>query len=76
METANPMQFVTVAHLVKDYADGPRQHTVLKGVSFTLKQGEIVALMGASGSANPRCSICSAAWTAPHRVKFRSAAPN
>ena len=50
METANPMQFVTVAHLVKDYADGPRQHTVLKDVSFTLEQGEIVALMGASGS--------------------------
>ena len=50
METANPMQFVTVAHLVKDYADGSRQHTVLKGVSFTLEQGEIVALMGASGS--------------------------
>ena len=50
METSNPMQFVTVAHLVKDYADGPRQHTVLKDVSFTLEQGEIVALMGASGS--------------------------
>ena len=44
------MSFVTAAHLVKDYADGARQHTVLKDVSFTLEQGEIVALMGASGS--------------------------
>lgn len=42
--------FVTIAHLVKDYTDGARQHTVLKDVSFTLERGEIVALMGASGS--------------------------
>ena len=49
-KAGTPVPFVTVAHLVKDYADGIRQHTVLKDVSFTLEQGEIVALMGASGS--------------------------
>ena len=45
------MPFVTIAHLVKDYTDGARQHTVLKDVSFTLERGEIVALMGVFGAA-------------------------
>ena len=37
-------------NLVKDYVDGDNVTTVLKGVSFEIKKGEFVAIMGPSGS--------------------------
>lgn len=36
--------------LTKDYTDGDTVTNVLKGVSFTIKKGEFVAIMGPSGS--------------------------
>lgn len=36
--------------LTKDYIDGDTITNVLKGVSFTIKKGEFVAIMGPSGS--------------------------
>lgn len=37
-------------HIVKDYSDGDTVTHVLKGVSFHVKKGEFVAIMGPSGS--------------------------
>jgi putative ABC transport system ATP-binding protein len=36
--------------ITKTYVNGPTSTTVLKGVSFTIKDGEFVAIMGPSGS--------------------------
>jgi len=36
--------------IVKTYVNGPTSTTVLKGASFTIKDGEFVAIMGPSGS--------------------------
>jgi putative ABC transport system ATP-binding protein len=36
--------------IVKTYVSGPTSTTVLKGVSFTINDGEFVAIMGPSGS--------------------------
>ncbi|ABO51476.1 ABC transporter related protein [Desulforamulus reducens MI-1] len=36
--------------LCKIYSQGSEQHAILKGISFTVQQGEYVAIMGVSGS--------------------------
>lgn len=41
---------ITCKNLTKDYIDGDNVTNVLKGVSFTIKKGEFVAIMGPSGS--------------------------
>ncbi len=41
---------ITCNKLTKDYKDGDTVTNVLKGVSFTIKKGEFVAVMGPSGS--------------------------
>lgn len=41
---------LTCTDLKKNYLDGAFETTVLKGVSFSIKQGELVAIVGASGS--------------------------
>lgn len=41
---------ITCKNLTKDYIDGDNITNVLKGVSFTIKKGEFVAIMGPSGS--------------------------
>lgn len=41
---------ITCTGLTKDYIDGDTVTNVLKGVSFHIKQGEFVAIMGPSGS--------------------------
>ncbi len=35
---------------------------ILHKVSFEMKQGEMLAVMGPSGSGNPRCSTMYRAW--------------
>ncbi len=44
------MEFIQVENLYKTYHLGEIDVPVLKGVSFTIRRGEMVALMGASGS--------------------------
>ena len=39
-----------VKDLCKTYVTNKRQNNVLKNVSFTIQQGELVAVMGPSGS--------------------------
>jgi putative ABC transport system ATP-binding protein len=44
------MALIQVKNLVKTYSEGDTSTTVLKGVSFEVKKGEFVAIMGPSGS--------------------------
>lgn len=44
------MNVIRLDHVYKTYRMGEQQQTVLHGISMTLKVGEMVALMGASGS--------------------------
>jgi ABC-type lipoprotein export system ATPase subunit len=46
----NIMQLLELKDIYKTYFIGDIDVPVLKGVSFTIEQGELVALMGASGS--------------------------
>ena len=41
---------ITCTNLVKEYVNGDTKTPVLKGVNFTIKKGEFVAIMGPSGS--------------------------
>jgi macrolide transport system ATP-binding/permease protein len=44
------MELIRVKNVVKTYQLGEVAVPVLKGVSFSIRRGELVALMGASGS--------------------------
>jgi putative ABC transport system ATP-binding protein len=44
------MSMIQLQNLVKTYPMGKRKLTVLKGVSLNIEKGELVAIMGASGS--------------------------
>src|SRR3989344_2628720 len=41
---------IEVKNLVKSFKDGPNVTTVLKGINFSARQGEFVAIMGRSGA--------------------------
>ena len=41
---------VRVCGLTKTYREGDRERAVLRGVDFTIRQGELVVLLGRSGS--------------------------
>ncbi|MBI2025656.1 ABC transporter ATP-binding protein [Candidatus Kaiserbacteria bacterium] len=41
---------IEVKNLVKSFKDGPIETRVLKGIDFSAKQGEFVAIMGRSGA--------------------------
>ncbi|MDD5312093.1 MAG: ATP-binding cassette domain-containing protein, partial [Dehalococcoidia bacterium] len=41
---------IRLQDIVKTYPMGNRELQVLRGVSFTIEQGELVAIMGPSGS--------------------------
>ncbi|MCC6643605.1 ABC transporter ATP-binding protein, partial [Candidatus Peregrinibacteria bacterium] len=41
---------IEVKNIVKSYVNGGVETPVLKGVSFTIKNGEFIAIMGPSGS--------------------------
>ena len=45
-----PATLLTVSELRKTYASGPAAVEVLRGVSFTMRSGESLSLMGPSGS--------------------------
>ena len=44
---------IQLENLTKNYTKGTVTTEVLKGVSFHIAKGEFVAIMGASGTANP-----------------------
>lgn len=41
---------IEVKNLTKTFKDGPKETTVLKGVDFSVEQGEFVSIMGRSGA--------------------------
>ncbi|MEK7604326.1 MAG: ABC transporter ATP-binding protein [Patescibacteria group bacterium] len=41
---------IDVKNLVRTFKDGPRETRVLKGINFTAKDGEFIAIMGRSGA--------------------------
>ena len=44
------MSLICLEDIYKTYKMGKQSHTVLHGISLTIEDGEMVALMGASGS--------------------------
>lgn len=46
---------VTITNVAKVYTMGDQRVEALKGVSFSVRQGEFVAIMGASGSGKSTC---------------------
>lgn len=44
------MNIIEVKNLIKSFKDGPNVTTVLKGIDFSAKKGEFVAIMGRSGA--------------------------
>lgn len=44
------MDIIVVENLVKSFTDGLKDVTILKDISFTIKKGEFVAIMGRSGA--------------------------
>lgn len=49
-EETNIPYMITCTNIVKTYQTGETQTDVLKGISFTIRDGEFVAIMGPSGS--------------------------
>lgn len=49
--------------LTKIYSGGENEVRALDGVSLDVDRGEFVAVVGSSGSENPRCYIFSADLT-------------
>jgi putative ABC transport system ATP-binding protein len=46
-------EIIKIKDIHKFYKNGKDSLEALKGVSFSLKQGEILAIMGSSGSGYP-----------------------
>ncbi len=41
---------ITARNIVKEFGDGDKKITVLKGIDFSVRKGEYVAIMGRSGA--------------------------
>ncbi|HEX4396430.1 MAG TPA: hypothetical protein VH136_02235 [Trebonia sp.] len=59
------MSMVDVRDVTRTYGSGPTATAALRGVTFTVGEGQLVALRGRSGSARPRCSTSWAGSTPP-----------
>ena len=64
LESSQPP--IQIRGLRKSFGD----HEVLKGIDLTVKQGEVVCVIGPSGSASPLCCAASTCWSS------RPAAPS
>ena len=51
------MNIIEIKHLNKTYRTGKVEFKALDDVSVTIEKGEFVAIMGPSGSGNPRLCI-------------------
>ena len=58
------MEVLQAKDLKKIYGSGNNAVHALDGVDLSVKKGEFVAIVGTSGSGNPRCCICWAGWIA------------
>ncbi|MCB2186187.1 MAG: ABC transporter ATP-binding protein [Deltaproteobacteria bacterium] len=64
------MSFITAENLVKSYGQGGGRVTALAGVSFTVAEGEFVAVMGASGSGKSTLLSILGGLTSPDSGAF------
>jgi len=60
-----------VENLKKVFRTEEIETIALNGVTFEVKEGEFVAIMGPSAAASPRCSISWGFWTIPPRAAIR-----
>ena len=56
------------------YSQGESVIDVLRGASLSIRGGEMTALVGPSGPANPRCSTSPACWSGRMRARCWSMA--
>ena len=63
------MEVLQAKDLKKIYGSGNNAVHALDGVDLSVKKGEFVAIVGTSGSGNPRCCTCWAGWIALQAVR-------
>lgn len=63
------MSIVRFENVTRTYASGEHELKALDRVSFSLDEGKFVVILGPSGAAKARCSICSAVLTARPKVR-------
>lgn len=54
---------IELQNIKRDFQVGEETVHALRGVSFTINEGEFVTIMGTSGSGSPHCSTRWAVWT-------------
>lgn len=64
---------LSVSHLKKSFGE----HEVLRDISFDVQQGDVVSIIGASGSARVRFYAASTFWSSPPPApsSFRAKTP-
>jgi len=59
---AGAMQGLVIKGLVKEYVPGK---PVLRGINLAIAPQGITAVIGPSGTGNPRCADASIGWSSP-----------
>lgn len=57
------MEILKVEHLVKQYGKGDNAVLAVNDISFSVEQGEFVAIVGSSGSGKSTLLTCLVVWT-------------